>query len=54
VDAIPSFSYKELNAGKEINEKCRNWLGSRKEFETDKDLIIDYCRYAFKFFENVV
>ena len=50
---IKCISYKELKEGKEIHEKCRNWLGNRKEFETDKDLIIDYCKYAIKFFENV-
>lgn len=50
---IKCISYRELKEGKEIHEKCRNWLGNRKEFETDKDLIIDYCKYAIKFFENV-
>ena len=50
---IKCISYRELKGGKEIHEKCRNWLGSRKEFETDKDLIIDYCKYAVKFFENI-
>ncbi len=50
---IKCISYNELKEGKEIHEKCRNWLGSRKEFETDKDLIIQYCKYAIKFFESV-
>jgi hypothetical protein len=50
---IKCISYSELKAGKVITENCRNWLGSRKEFETCKDLIIEYCKYAVKFFENV-
>ncbi|PCE66079.1 hypothetical protein [Sediminicola luteus] len=50
---IKCISYSELKAGKEITENCRNWLGNRKEFETCKDMIIDYCKYAVKFLENV-
>ena len=50
---IKCISYKELNEGKEITSTCKKYLGSRKEFDTDKDLIIDYCKYAVKFFENV-
>jgi hypothetical protein len=50
---IKCISYKELTEGKEIKPKCRNFLGSRKEFDTDKNLIIEYCKYAVKFFENV-
>lgn len=50
---IKCVSYSELKEGREIHEKCRNWLGNRKEFETDKELIVEYCRYATKFFENV-
>ncbi|MDF0714846.1 hypothetical protein PY092_01695 [Muricauda sp. 334s03] len=50
---IKCISYSELKEGKEITEKCRNWLGSRKEFETCKDTIMEYCKYAVKFFENV-
>jgi len=50
---IKCISYKELKEGKEITEKTKNWLGSRKEFQTDKDLIIEYCKYATKFFDNV-
>lgn len=49
---IKCLSYQELAAGKTINAKCRNYLGNRTEFETDKDLIIDYCKYAVMFFKN--
>ena len=50
---IKCISYEELKEGKEVTHKCRNYLGSRKEFETDKQTIIDYCQYAVKFFEHV-
>ncbi len=50
---IKCISYKELSEGKEITSTCHSYLGKRKEFNTDKDLIIDYCKYAVKFFENV-
>ncbi|HUH26696.1 hypothetical protein [Gelidibacter sp.] len=50
---IKCISYLELKAGKEITSTCKSYLGNRKEFDTDKDLIIDYCKYAVKFFENV-
>ena len=50
---IKCISYKELKEGKEITPTCRNYLGSRKEFDTDKEMIIEYCNYAVKFFENV-
>lgn len=50
---IKCISVAELKDGKEIKEGDRFYLGSRKEFDTDKDLIIDYCNYAVKYFENV-
>jgi hypothetical protein len=50
---IKCISYEELKKGQEVSPTCRNYLGSRKEFETDKEKIIDYCQYAVKFFENV-
>ena len=50
---IKCISFEELAEGKEITPTCRNYLGNRKEFETDKDKIIEYCSYAVKFFENV-
>ena len=50
---IKCISYNELKKGKEITSNSQNYLGQRKEFDTDKDLIIEYCKYAVKFFENV-
>lgn len=50
---IKCISFEELSKGKEITPKCNNYLGSRKEFDTDKKKIIEYCEYAVKFFENV-
>jgi hypothetical protein len=50
---IKCISYKELQSGKEIAPTCHNYLGSRKEFETDNLKIIEYCKYAVRFFENV-
>lgn len=50
---IKCISYAELKEGKEITETCRNYLGSRREFDTDSELIIEYGKYAVKFFENV-
>lgn len=50
---IKCISFEELLSGKEITPTCHNYLGSRKEFDTDKGKIIEYCKYAVKFFENV-
>jgi hypothetical protein len=50
---IKCISYAELLEGKEITSTCKKFLGKRKEFDTDKDKIIEYCKYAVKFFENV-
>jgi hypothetical protein len=50
---IKCISFQELLDGKEITPNCRNYLGKRKEFDTDKEKIIEYCKYAVKFFENV-
>lgn len=50
---IKCISYSELKAGKEIKEGDRKFLGKRVEFDTDKEKIIEYCKYAVKFFENV-
>lgn len=50
---IKCISYDELKNGKAITPKCHNYLGNRKEFELDKDVIIDFCNFAVKFFESV-
>lgn len=50
---IKCISYEELNEGKEITPKSQNFLGKRKEFDTDSKVIIEYCKYAVKFFESV-
>ena len=50
---IKCISYMELKEGKEITSTSQNYLGKRKEFDTDKQKIIEYCSYAVKFFENV-
>lgn len=50
---IKCISYSELKSGKEISLESRNYLGSRKEFDLDKETIISFCEFAVKFFENV-
>lgn len=43
----------ELKERKEITPEDHKYLGSRKEFELDKDVIIDFCDFAVKFFKEV-
>ena len=50
---IKCITYKELKEGKVISPKSQNYLGSRKEFELDKRVIIEFCNFAVKFFKNV-
>ncbi|SDM99580.1 hypothetical protein SAMN05421813_13213 [Daejeonella rubra] len=50
---IKCLSVTELEAGQEITPTSKNYLGNRKEFELDKKVIIDFCDFAIKFFENV-
>lgn len=50
---IKCITYKELLDGKEISPTSRNYLGYRKEFDLDKDVIIDFCDFAVQFFESV-
>ncbi len=33
--------------------ESKNYLGNRKEFDLDKDVIVDFCKFAVNFFENV-
>ena len=50
---IKCLTVKELQEGKEITPDSKNYLGNRKEFDLDKDVIIDFCNFAVQFFENV-
>jgi hypothetical protein len=50
---IKCVTYEELQNGKEVSPTCKNYLGSRKEFDLDKEIIIDFCNFAVQFFENV-
>ena len=50
---IKCITYQELKAGKDISPESRNYLGNRKEFELDKETIIEFCNFALTFFERV-
>jgi hypothetical protein len=50
---IKSLSVADLKNGKEISPECRNYLGNRKEFELDKDVIREFCDFAVQFFAEV-
>lgn len=50
---IKCITYGELEQGKEVTQKTQNYLGNRKEFDLDKDTIIDFCDFAVKFFYQV-
>lgn len=50
---IKCVTVQELENGDEITATSRNYLGYRKEFDLDKEVIKDFCDFAVKFFENV-
>ena len=50
---IKCITVPELEAGQEIAPTSKNYLGYRKEFGLDKEVIKDFCDFAVKFFENV-
>jgi len=50
---IKCLTVKELQDGKEITPDSKNYLGNRREFDLDKDVIVDFCNFAVQFFENV-
>lgn len=50
---IKCITVSELNDGQEITPTSKNYLGNRKEFDLDKDVIIDFCAFAVQFFEKV-
>lgn len=50
---IKCVTYDELKKGDEITPTSKNYLGSRKEFDLNKDVIIEFCDFAIKFFESI-
>lgn len=50
---IKCLTVTELLEGKEITPTSHNYLGNRKEFDLDKNVIIDFCDFAIQFFESV-
>lgn len=50
---IKCITVKELHDGEEITPTSKNYLGSRKEFDLDKDVIVEFCKFAVQFFEKV-
>jgi hypothetical protein len=50
---IKCITVAELQEGKEITPTSQNYLGKRKEFDLEKEVIIDFCNFAVQFFENV-
>jgi hypothetical protein len=50
---IKCITVTELLEGAEITPTSHNYLGNRKEFDLDKEVIIDFCKFATQFFENV-
>lgn len=50
---IKCITYDELQEGKKITPKTRNYLGNRKEFDLDKETIVQFCDFAVKFFQEV-
>lgn len=50
---IKCITYNELKEGKTITPESKNYLGSRKEFDLDKETIKIFCDFAIKFFECV-
>lgn len=50
---IKCITVDELQKGEKITSTSHNYLGNRKEFDLDKDVIVDFCKFAVLFFENV-
>lgn len=50
---IKCLMASELMKGDAITPTSHNYLGNRKEFELNKEIIKDFCEFAVKFFENV-
>ena len=50
---IKCITYNELINSKRVTSTSKNYLGLRKEFELDKEVIINFCDFAVKFFSEV-
>lgn len=50
---IKCVSYNELESGEEITATSKNYLGNRKEFDLDKEVIKEFCEFALLFFQGV-
>jgi hypothetical protein len=50
---IKCITVEELADGQEITPTSKNFLGNRKEFDLNKEVIIDFCKFAVQFFESV-
>lgn len=50
---IKCITYEELQQEKKVTPTSKNYLGNRKEFELDKNVIIDFCDFAVKFFKSI-
>ncbi len=50
---IKCLSVQELKNGKAITPSCHNYLGNRKEFDLDKEVIKNFCEFAVQFFATV-
>jgi len=50
---IKCITYKELQEGKVVSPSSKNYLGNRKEFDLDKEVIKNFCEFAIKFFKDV-
>jgi hypothetical protein len=50
---IKCITYNELKSGEKITPEDKKYLGNRKEFDLNKNIIIDFCDFAVKFFKEV-
>jgi hypothetical protein len=50
---IKCITVKELQDGKEITPDSKNYLGNRREFDLEKEVIIEFCNFAVQFFASV-
>ena len=50
---IKCLGYLELKAGLKITALSRNYLHNRAEFETDREIIKEFCGFAVSFFRGI-